>query len=191
MNRTMRSSSDREDALTFAQARSPLGWILAAVGVQGEVRAVFLAGTRREGVDTLRQRFPREAWSEAVVGPAKAAVDEVLRVIAEPGAAPAGRLRLAPAGTPFQQRVWSELRTLRCGESVTYAELARRAGRPRAFRAVAQACGANPIAVLIPCHRVIAASGAISGYRWGVARKRILLEREGVFLDRGPRRKAD
>ena len=85
-------------------------------------------------------------------------------------------------GTSFQQRVWSELRTLRVGETVTYAELSRRAGCPRAVRAVAQACGANPIAVLIPCHRVIAASGALSGYRWGVERKAALLEREGVDL---------
>jgi AraC family transcriptional regulator of adaptative response/methylated-DNA-[protein]-cysteine methyltransferase len=74
---------------------------------------------------------------------------------------------------------------------VTYAELARRAGCPRAVRAVAQACGANPIAVLIPCHRVIAANGALSGYRWGVARKQALLEREGVFPDRGRRGKTD
>ena len=183
----MRSPSDSEHAVTFAQARSPLGWVLAAVGAQGDVRAVFLSGTRREGVDALRKRLPLEAWSEAAAGPAKTAVDEVLRVIAEPGAATAVRLRLAPAGTPFQRRVWSELRALPCGETVSYAELARRAGRPRAVRAVAQACGANPIAVLIPCHRVIAANGAISGYRWGVARKRALLAREGIVPDRGRR----
>jgi len=187
----MGSLKDREDELTFAQARSPLGWVLAAVGVGGEVRAVFLSGTRREGVDALRERFPREAWREAVVGPATAAVDQVLRVMAEPATATAGGLRLAPVGTPFQQRVWSELRALRCGESVTYAELARRAGCPRAVRAVAQACGANPIAVLIPCHRVIATNGALSGYRWGVARKQALLEREGVFPGRGRRGKTD
>ncbi len=106
----------------------------------------------------------------------------VNRVIDAPTATLATGLRLAPVGTPFQQRVWSELRALRVGETVTYAELSRRAGCPRAVRAVAQACGANPIAVLIPCHRVIAASGALSGYRWGVERKAALLEREGVDL---------
>ena len=187
----MRSPSDSADAATFAQVRSSLGWILAAVGEQGEVRAVLFSGTRLEGVDALRQRFSRETWTENAAGPAHAAAEHVLRVIEASGNATAGRLRLAPVGTPFQQRVWLELRALRCGETVSYAELARRAGSPRAVRAVAQACGANPIAVLIPCHRVSSASGALAGYRWGVERKRALLEREGVFPDRARRGKAD
>ena len=78
----------------------------------------------------------------------------------------------------FQQRVWQALRTIPPGETASYAEIAARIGAPTATRAVAQACGANTLAVAIPCHRVVRSDGALSGYRWGVERKRALLERE-------------
>jgi len=81
-------------------------------------------------------------------------------------------------GTAFQQRVWQALRDLPVGETVSYAELARRLGQPKSMRAVAGACAANTIAVAIPCHRVVRTDGALSGYRWGIARKRELLDRE-------------
>jgi AraC family transcriptional regulator of adaptative response/methylated-DNA-[protein]-cysteine methyltransferase len=81
-------------------------------------------------------------------------------------------------GTAFQQRVWQALRDIPAGRTVSYAEIARRIGEPRSVRAVAQACGANRIAVAIPCHRVLRNDGALSGYRWGVERKRALLARE-------------
>jgi len=81
-------------------------------------------------------------------------------------------------GTEFQCGVWSALREIPAGETVSYTELARRIGAPKSVRAVAQACGANRIAVAIPCHRVVRNDGALSGYRWGVARKRALLEKE-------------
>lgn len=178
----MSASKRWERSATFALARGSLGWALAAVDADGGVCAAFLGETRTELREALQTRFPRETWREAEAGPAERAVLAVNRAIETPTATGAAGLRLAPMGTVFQQRVWSELRALRVGETVTYAELARRAGCPRAVRAVAQACGANPIAVLIPCHRVIAASGALSGYRWGVERKQALLEREGVDL---------
>ena len=82
-------------------------------------------------------------------------------------------------GTAFQQRVWEALRDVPAGQTVSYAELAKRIGTPRSVRAVAGACAANTLAVAIPCHRVVRNDGAISGYRWGVARKRELLAREG------------
>lgn len=178
----MSASKRCERTATFALARGPLGWTLAAVDSDGGVCAAFLGETRTELCEAVRKRFPRETWREVEAGPAERALLAVNRAIETPTAPRAAGVRLAPVGTFFQQRVWSELRTLRVGETVTYAALARRAGRPRAVRAVAQACGANPIAVLIPCHRVIAASGALSGYRWGVERKAALLEREGVDL---------
>lgn len=188
-------SARRRDAArsggAFALARGPLGWVLAAVGQAGAVRAVFLGDTRRELLEALRQRFPAEAWTDAArAGDAeRAAAARALaclhRAIESPGRPETDGPLLAPVGTPFQRRVWSELQALRPGECVSYGELARRAGCPRAVRAVAQACGANPIAVLIPCHRVIAASGALTGYHWGVKRKRALLEREGVEPGRG------
>jgi AraC family transcriptional regulator of adaptative response/methylated-DNA-[protein]-cysteine methyltransferase len=84
-------------------------------------------------------------------------------------------------GTAFQQRVWEALRAIPPGSTIGYAELAARLGLPRGARAIAQACAANAIAVAIPCHRVVRSDGALSGYRWGVERKRALLEREGAL----------
>jgi AraC family transcriptional regulator of adaptative response/methylated-DNA-[protein]-cysteine methyltransferase len=87
-------------------------------------------------------------------------------------------LPLDMRGTAFQQRVWQALRKIPSGSTASYAEIAQRIGQPKAVRAVAQACASNRIAVAIPCHRVVRNDGALSGYRWGVERKRALLERE-------------
>jgi AraC family transcriptional regulator of adaptative response/methylated-DNA-[protein]-cysteine methyltransferase len=92
-------------------------------------------------------------------------------------------LPLDVRGTAFQQRVWEALRAIPAGVTVSYAELAARVGMPTGARAVAGACAANPVAVAIPCHRVVRNDGALSGYRWGVERKRILLEREKPAID--------
>ena len=81
-------------------------------------------------------------------------------------------------GTVFQQRVWQALRDIPAGHTASYAEIATRIDAPQSVRAVAQACGANPLAVAIPCHRVVRSDGGLSGYRWGVERKRVLLARE-------------
>jgi AraC family transcriptional regulator of adaptative response/methylated-DNA-[protein]-cysteine methyltransferase len=81
-------------------------------------------------------------------------------------------------GTAFQQRVWKAIREIPAGSTASYRDLAKRIGAPKAVRAVAQACGANGIAVAIPCHRVVRTDGAVSGYRWGIERKRALLDRE-------------
>jgi len=85
---------------------------------------------------------------------------------------------LSLSGTPFQELVWSEIRNVSKGETITYSELAERIGRPLAVRAVASACGKNEVSLLIPCHRVVGKNGSISGYRWGVDIKKRLLERE-------------
>jgi AraC family transcriptional regulator of adaptative response/methylated-DNA-[protein]-cysteine methyltransferase len=94
--------------------------------------------------------------------------------------APAQRLDLPldVCGTAFQQRVWQALRAIPSGSTASYADIAERIGQPKAVRAIAQACAANPVAVAIPCHRVVRTDGALSGYRWGVERKRALLDRE-------------
>ena len=87
-------------------------------------------------------------------------------------------LPVAPAGTPFQQRVWEELQRIGYGETITYAELAARIGRPTAIRAAGAANGANPVSIIIPCHRVIGSDGSLTGYGGGLEAKRLLLELE-------------
>ena len=89
-------------------------------------------------------------------------------------------LPLDVGGTAFQQRVWRALRKIPAGTTASYADIARRIDAPKSVRAVAQACGANTLAVVIPCHRVVRSDGALSGYRWGVTRKRALLDREAA-----------
>ena len=98
-------------------------------------------------------------------------------------------IAIAPRGTAFQKLVWSELRKLRPGEFISYAELAERLGRPRALRPVGQANAKNPIALAVPCHRVVASDGSLGGYAWGSDRKAFLLEHENVArLQPRPRR---
>ena len=87
-------------------------------------------------------------------------------------------LPLEVQGTAFQQRVWQALGEIPAGETVSYADIANRIGAPKSVRAVAQACAANALAVAIPCHRVVRNDGRLSGYRWGVERKRALLKKE-------------
>ncbi|TDF85498.1 methylated-DNA--[protein]-cysteine S-methyltransferase [Pseudomonas sp. H9] len=91
-------------------------------------------------------------------------------------------LRLAPLGTPFQQEVWQALQRIPYGTTCSYRDLAENIGRPRAVRAVGTANGANPISIIVPCHRVIGSNGTLTGYAGGVERKQMLLELEGAWL---------
>ncbi len=91
-------------------------------------------------------------------------------------------LDVAKPGTPFQREVWAELRRIPCGQTISYAELAQRIGRPKAVRAVGMANGANPISIVVPCHRVIGANGTLTGYGGGLDNKRWLLVHEGALL---------
>ena len=105
-------------------------------------------------------------------------VARVVRLIDAPECAPDTKLPLDIRGTAFQRRVWQALQEIPAGETASYAVIARKIGKPSAVRAVAGACAANRLAVAIPCHRAIAADGSLSGYRWGIERKRRLLARE-------------
>ena len=105
-------------------------------------------------------------------------VAKVIELVEKPGTT--CELPLDIRGTAFQQRVWNALRKIPSGSTASYAEIAKAIGTPKAVRAVAQACAANSVAVAIPCHRVIRTDGGLSGYRWGVARKQALLEREAL-----------
>lgn len=164
------------EAITVALSPTDLG--LALVGMTARGVCAVLLGDEAEALRAdLRRRFPRATLRDAQP-PAPALVTQVLDLIAAPLRAAA--LPLDLRGTAFQLAVWQALRAIPPGQTTSYAELAARVGAPRAVRAVAQACGANPVAVAVPCHRVLRSDGDLSGYRWGVARKRALLEREGV-----------
>jgi AraC family transcriptional regulator of adaptative response/methylated-DNA-[protein]-cysteine methyltransferase len=125
----------------------------------------------------LQDRFPKAQ----LIGGDPAFERMVARVVGFVEAPAQGfDLPLDVRGTAFQQRVWQALCEIPSGSTASYAEIAERIGRPKAVRAVAQACASNGIAVAIPCHRVVRTDGALSGYRWGVERKRALLDREAM-----------
>jgi AraC family transcriptional regulator of adaptative response/methylated-DNA-[protein]-cysteine methyltransferase len=123
----------------------------------------------------LRRRFPRARIASDDTG-LREILDAVLSFLKEPKQAL--DLPLDLRGTVFQQRVWRTLCQIPLGETRTYGELARMMEHPKAVRAVARSCAANPVALAVPCHRVIGGDGALTGYRWGVPRKKALLERE-------------
>ena len=125
----------------------------------------------------LVRRFPRATIETGDAGLGET-IRQVLHFLDEPAAAL--DLPLDLRGTAFQKRVWDALARIPAGETRSYAEVARMIGAPRAVRAVAKSCAANPVALAVPCHRVIGSDGALTGYRWGVARKQALLEKEGV-----------
>lgn len=162
--------------IRFAVGECSLGAILVAATDKG-VCAILLGDDPDRLVRDLQDRFSR---AELVGGDAgfEALVARTVGLVERP-AAPVD-LPLDVRGTAFQQRVWQALRDIRAGETASYAEIAARIGAPRAVRAVAQACAANNLAVAIPCHRVVRTDGALSGYAWGVERKRALLEREAA-----------
>ncbi len=160
--------------IRFAVGECSLGSILVAATARG-VCAILLGDAPEPLVRDLQDRFPRAN----LVGGDREFEQLVARVIGFVEAPALGlNLPLDVRGTAFQQRVWQALRAVPAGRTVSYRQIAERIGAPKAVRAVAQACGANALAVAIPCHRVVRTDGAISGYRWGVERKRALLQRE-------------
>jgi AraC family transcriptional regulator, regulatory protein of adaptative response / methylated-DNA-[protein]-cysteine methyltransferase len=160
--------------IRFAVAQCSLGAVLVAATNKG-VCSILLGDDPEALVRDLQDRFDR---AELIGGDAdfEKLVARVIGLVEQPGLGL--DLPLDVRGTAFQQRVWQALRKVPAGSTVSYTEMAKRIGSPRAFRAVAQACAANPVAIAIPCHRVVRNDGNLSGYRWGIDRKRILLERE-------------
>jgi AraC family transcriptional regulator of adaptative response/methylated-DNA-[protein]-cysteine methyltransferase len=162
--------------IRFAVGQCALGSVLVAQSAKG-VCAILLGDDPDALVRDLQDRFPRAT----LLGGEAAFEQTVARVIAFVEAPARGLdLPLDVRGTAFQQRVWAALRQIPAGSTASYAEIASRIGAPNGSRAVAQACGANPLAVAIPCHRVVRTDGSLSGYRWGVQRKQDLLTREGL-----------
>jgi AraC family transcriptional regulator of adaptative response/methylated-DNA-[protein]-cysteine methyltransferase len=160
--------------IRFAIGECTLGAILVAASEVG-VCAILIGDDPDALARDLQDRFPR---AELIGGDPgfEQLVAKVVGLVEAPGLGL--DLPLDVRGTAFQQRVWQALRDIPAGRTVSYADLARRIGAPKSVRAVAQACGANALAVAIPCHRVVRNDGALAGYRWGVERKRALLERE-------------
>ena len=159
---------------------TPVGFLGLAASARG-VRRIVLGDDPRGLREFLVAWTRRDAGVDPVSLDAWSAV--VSRAIEVPS--PAVDLPFDSAGSAFQREVWQALRAIPPGQTVSYTELAHAIDRPNAVRAVAQACAANPLAIVIPCHRVLRRDGGLGGYRWGIDRKRQLLEREGVFLAAG------
>lgn len=158
----------------FALGQCSLGAILVAQSERG-VCAIALGDDPDALLRDLQDRFPHAE----LIGGDSGFEQLVAKVVGFVEAPQLGLdLPLDVRGTAFQQRVWQALREIPAGSTVSYIELARRIGAPKAVRAVASACAANVLAVAIPCHRVVRNDGALSGYRWGVERKRALLDKE-------------
>jgi AraC family transcriptional regulator, regulatory protein of adaptative response / methylated-DNA-[protein]-cysteine methyltransferase len=162
------------EEIKFAVGQSALGAILVGSSARG-VAAILLGDDPDQLVRDLQDRFPKAR----LIGADPDYETLVARVVGFVEAPETGLdLPLDVRGTAFQQRVWRALQEIPVGETVSYAEIAQRIGLPKAVRAVAGACAANKLAVAIPCHRVVRHDGALSGYAWGVDRKRALIDRE-------------
>lgn len=169
------------DAIQFAVRPSWVGLVLVARRASGAsgVCAVLLGDDRGALERELRERFPGASLADG-----DASLDAVASRVVDYIASPANGLALLMdmpldmRGTEFQQNVWRALQAIPAGSTESYAGIANRMGMPNAARAVASACAANPLAIVVPCHRAVRSDGQLSGYRWGVERKRALLDRE-------------
>ena len=180
MTPTRYRAGGADETIRFAVAQCTLGAILVASSDKG-VAAILIGDDPDLLVRSLQDRFARAA----LVGADGDYEQRVARVVGLVEAPALGLdLPLDVRGTAFQLRVWQALREIPAGHTATYADIAGRIGAPGSMRAVAGACAANTIAIAIPCHRVVRSDGALSGYRWGVERKRVLLAREAPAAPR-------
>jgi AraC family transcriptional regulator of adaptative response/methylated-DNA-[protein]-cysteine methyltransferase len=166
------------EKIGWACGPSPFGWVIVGATERG-LCWLSLAATRSEAEASLRAEFP-EATLRRDASLSRL-VDAALASVRAGDDLPLSRSRIDALdlrGTVFQLRVWQALRQIPRGETRSYSELARELGDPKATRAVARACATNRVALVVPCHRVVGASGALTGYRWGVERKRQLLSAE-------------
>lgn len=160
--------------IIYATASSSIGWILVAhAHSTAVVSDVCLGDAESDVVAELHARYPSSSFEASG---SQSELSQLIRHVENPEVG----LHLASQarGTDFQQRVWQAIRQIGVGDTSTYGEIATAIGEPKSVRAVAQACGANPLAILTPCHRVVRSDGSLSGYRWGDARKRRILDRE-------------
>ena len=180
MTPTQYRAGGANEEIRFAVGETSLGAILVASSKKG-VASILLGADPDTLVRNLQDRFPKARLIGAD-GDYEALVARVVGFVEAPNLGL--DLPLDVRGTAFQQRVWQALQEIPVGQTVSYAEVARRIGSPKAVRAVAGACAANNLAVAIPCHRVVRNDGSLSGYAWGVERKRVLLDREAALGER-------
>ncbi len=162
--------------IQYTTGTCSLGSMLIARSKRG-ICAILLGDYPEHLIAELRSRYPGSTLTRCDVAFEQLAA-RVIDLIEAPGQGL--DLLLDIRGTAFQQRVWQAIREIPAGTTTTYSDIAQHVGAPSAARAVAQACAANSLAVAIPCHRVVGRDGSLSGYRWGLERKRALLEREGA-----------
>jgi AraC family transcriptional regulator, regulatory protein of adaptative response / methylated-DNA-[protein]-cysteine methyltransferase len=169
----------RGEQISYTTARSPFGWMVVGATERG-LCWLALGTTKAEAEASLREEFPLATLRHdpSLAGLVDAAVTTVSRGTNSIQKGTAPQVPLDLRGTAFQLRVWQALRAIPRGETRSYSQLARELGDAKATRAVARACATNRVAVVVPCHRVVGVSGALTGYRWGVERKRQLLEAE-------------
>jgi AraC family transcriptional regulator, regulatory protein of adaptative response / methylated-DNA-[protein]-cysteine methyltransferase len=170
----------RGEQIAFTTASTPFGWVVVGSTERG-LCWLALGSTSKEAEASLREEFPeatlrRDPSLSKLVDEAIASVREGSDLVQSQTRAE----RLDLRGTVFQLRVWQAIRQIPRGQTRTYSRLASAMGEPKSTRAVARACATNRVALLVPCHRVVAASGSLTGYRWGVERKRQLLEAERI-----------
>lgn len=169
------------EIIRFAIGKCWLGFVLAAATSRG-VCSILLGDDPKRLAADLRRLYPEAALAGPDTG-LESLLVQAIRLVEAP--AQKSSLPLDIRGTAFQRRVWDALLAVPPGSTVTYAELARRVGAPKAARAVGSACAANQLAVVIPCHRALRSDGALSSYRWGIERKQALLAKES--LSQAPR----
>lgn len=166
------------ESIHFAIGISPVGHVLTAESAKG-ICAVYLGKSPKLMMASLQKQFPDAKCIDGGKG-GKNTLSKVIEVIHNPQKNRDFSLDLR--GTVFQKQVWQALQQIPTGTTVSYSDIAEKLNNPGAVRAIASACGANNIAVIIPCHRVIRKDGSLSGYRWGVESKLALLRRERLVL---------
>jgi AraC family transcriptional regulator, regulatory protein of adaptative response / methylated-DNA-[protein]-cysteine methyltransferase len=182
---------DKRTEIHYAIAESSIGWVIVAATEIG-ICAIAIGESAEILIAEIVEMFPLDLINQTPIEQNKTYFSgehlnlsqwlaDVICLIEQPKTKT--NLPLDIQGTQFQKQVWQALQTIPVGSTISYAELANQIGNPKAVRAVASACGSNKVAIAIPCHRVIGSDRKLTGYRWGIERKQILLERESVNLD--------
>nr|TFG55128.1 MAG: methylated-DNA--[protein]-cysteine S-methyltransferase [Hyphomicrobiales bacterium] len=166
----------KNEELEYVFCPSILGTLLVARSGKG-ICAILIGSSQKSLMKNLKERFPGAAIGKGAIDLMECA-KKIAYSTDHPTSEP--NLPLDIRGTDFQKRVWRALRQIPPGKTASYTEIAEKIGAPKSVRALAGACAANPLSIVVPCHRVVRSDGALSGYYWGVARKRKLLQIEGA-----------